>query len=259
MSAKRSPGPKPAAAARPDGPKKYLPFVIIAVVLVGVIGVAAYVLNSRSGDTGAPGSAAKGAANSAPYSPRPAAQRNAAPGASPAWEKGTASAPVVLEEFGDYQCPPCAMMHPVLQKIVDDYGDRVKLVFRHYPLQQIHPNAFPAARAAEAAGMQGKFWEMHDLIYDNQAQWKDAPDARPIFTDYARRLGLDAARFRADLEGKPAADRVLADFNRGTSLGVRGTPTIILNGRELPAEKTLSEPKLRAEIDVALAAAKGGQ
>jgi protein-disulfide isomerase len=255
MSAKRSPGPKrPAAPAA--GSKKYLPFVIIGVVLLAVIGVGAYVLNSRDGDSRSSSTATKGGSNNAAFNPRPAPARNPSPGASPAWEKGAASAPIVLEEFGDYQCPPCGMMHPVLQKIVDDYGERVRLVFRHFPLQQIHKNAFAAARAAEAAGMQGKFWEMHDLIYDNQTQWKDSPEPRPLFADYARRLGLNADKFRADLDGKAAADRVMADYTRGTSLGVQGTPTILLNGRELPAEKTLSEPKLRAEIDAALAAPK---
>jgi protein-disulfide isomerase len=100
---------------------------------------------------------------------------------------------------------------------------------------------------------------MHDLIYDNQAQWKDSPEPRPLFTDYARRIGLNAERFRADLDGRPAAERVIADQTRGASLGVQGTPTIILNGRELPAEKTLNEPRLRAEIDAALAAGQGGK
>jgi protein-disulfide isomerase len=257
MSAKRSPGSK-SPAAPVGGSKKYLPFVIIGVVLVAVIGVAAYVLNSRAGG-GAANPPAGSGPGAAPFNPRPAAPRSPSPGASPAWEKGAASAPVVLEEFGDYQCPPCGMMHPVLQKILDDYGDRVRLVFRHFPLQQIHKNAFAAARAAEAAGMQGKFWEMHDLIYDNQPQWKDSPEPRPLFTDYARRIGLNADKFRADLDGRPAAERVIADQARGASLGVQGTPTVILNGRELPAEKTLSEPKLRAEIDAALAAAQGGK
>lgn len=250
MSSKRSPGRKPSA-----GSNKYLPFVIIGVVLIAVIGVAAYVLNTRSEQASTfSSSGAKGpnTPTNATYNPRPTVQRNPTPGASPAWEKGGAEAPVVLEEFGDYQCPPCAMIHPVLEQIGKDYGDRVKLIFRHYPLQQMHPNAFAAARAAEAAGMQGKFWEMHDLIYDNQKAWAASPEPRTIFADYARRIGLNVERFQKDAESKEAADRVLADYNRGLSLGVKGTPTIFLNGAELPANRTLHEPSLRAEIDAVL-------
>jgi len=258
MSAKRPPGPK-STAAPAAGPRKYLPFVIIGAVLLAVIGGGAYLLNSRSGESRPANTSARGNSNGTAPGPRPAAPRNAPPGAAPAWEKGAVGAPVVIEEFGDYQCPPCGMMHPVLQKILDDYGDRVRLVFRHFPLQQRHKNAFAAARATEAAGMQGKFWEMHDLVYDNQNAWAESTEPRPIFTDYARRIGIDAEKFRADLDGKATAGRVMADFERGTALGVGGTPTIFINGRELPADKTLNEPKLRAEIDSALAAAKGGK
>jgi protein-disulfide isomerase len=245
------------AKARP-AKKSYLPFVIIGVVLLAVIAAGAYVLNSRKSPPA--GSSAGGAGPTAPgkLSPAPP-RRNATPGAQPAHEKGGANAAVVLEEFGDYQCPPCGAIHPWLQKIKDDYGDRVKIIFRNYPLQQMHRNAFSAARAAEAAGMQGKFWEMNDLIFDNQAEWKDSPEPRPIFAGYARRLGLDEAKFKADSESKAAADRVIADFNRGNSLGVTGTPTIFLNGRELPAAVTLSERGLRAEVEAALASAQGGK
>jgi protein-disulfide isomerase len=238
----------------PAGRKQYLPFVIIGVVLVAVVGVAAYVLNSRGTQSGGSGNYNSGAGANIAQRPQ-VPRRNPGPGAQPPHEKGGANAAVVLEEFGDYECPPCGAIHPVLQKIKDDYGDRVKVIFRNYPLQQIHKNAFAAARAAEAAGMQGKFWEMNDMIYDNQKVWKDSPDPRPLFIDYARRLGLDAEKFRVDMDGQQAADRVVADYNRGSALGVTGTPTIFLNGRELPPDKTLSEPKLRAEIDAALASA----
>ena len=240
---------------KPSGGKKILPFIIIGGVLVAAVVVGAMVL--REGDT-------KTTPSSNYSAPRPAAtqaasvpsRREAAPGAQPPHVKGRQSAPVVLEEFGDYQCPPCGMMHPVLKKITEDYGERVAVVFRNFPLQKIHKNAFSAARAAEAAGVQGRFWEMNDIIYKNQKQWSESPEPRPLFESYARQLGLDIDKFKADADKPETAARIMADFQRGDALGVTGTPSIFLNGRQLPVESALSEPKLRAEIDAALAAKK---
>lgn len=254
MSSKKS-----TKAKKPAGTKSYLPFVIIGAVLAAVVVTAALMFGSdeqesnRYASTNA--NASRGASGTLPAPP----PRSAQPGAQPPHTKGGANAPVVLEEFGDYQCPPCGTIHPVLQRIEDDYGDRVQVVFRHFPLQQIHKNAFTAARAAEAAAKQGKFWQMHDLIYKNQVQWQDSPEPRPIFTDYARRLDLNVDKFKADMESDDVTSRVVADINRGNSLNVRGTPTVFLNGRELSAENTLTESKLRGEIDAALAASGQGK
>jgi protein-disulfide isomerase len=95
---------------------------------------------------------------------------------------------------------------------------------------------------------------MQDMIFDNQKEWENSPEPRPIFHGYASRLGLDVEKFKADMERQEIASRVKADYDRGLSLGVKGTPTVFINGRELSADKTLSDPKLRAEIDAALAA-----
>jgi protein-disulfide isomerase len=125
------------------------------------------------------------------------------------------------------------------------------LIFREFPLQ-MHKYSFIAARAAEAAGAQGKFWEMHDMLYDNQKEWVEAPEPRDLFASYAARLGLDVQKFRADLDRPDLADRIVADTNRGNSLNVRGTPTVFINGRELMPGKLPTEEDIRREIDAAL-------
>jgi len=251
MSAKR-----PAGAARPKTPersKSYLPFIIIGGVLAVVIGGALLLMRSRDPRAASgPDPAAKTNANAA--APAAAPRRSPLPGAQPAHAVGPESAPVVLEEFGDFQCPPCGRMHPLVQQIKKDYGDRLRFVYRHFPLQG-HKNAFPAASAAEAAAMQGKFWEMHDAIFDNQAQWAESPDARAVFSNYARQLGMNVEKFQADMGRQDVLERVRADFQRGTSLGVSGTPTFFVNGRELPGTPALDPAYLRAQIDQALGAA----
>jgi protein-disulfide isomerase len=172
-------------------------------------------------------------------------------GANPPQAKGRDGAPVTIEEFGDYQCPPCGALYPELEKIMADYGDRVRLVFRHYPLVRIHPNALAAAHAAEAAGLQGKFWEMHDQLYRGQKSWERAGDVRGAFAAYARSLGLDAERFSRDMSGEAVDTRVTADLERARSLGVDSTPVIFVNGRQLPFSSQTGKD-LRAAIDQAL-------
>ena len=174
-----------------------------------------------------------------------------APGANPPQAKGSESAPVTIEEFGDYQCPPCGAVHPELEKLKADYGDRVRLIFRHYPLVSIHPNALAAAHAAEAAGLQGKFWEMHDQLYRGQKSWERASDAPARFATYAHNLGLDAERFARDMNSTEVDRRVVADHERARSLGVDGTPTFFVNGRKLPPT-ALGGRDVRAAIDDAL-------
>ncbi len=244
---------------KPQKSKSYLPFVIIGVVLLAVVVGATLMMRPKDADvpaqTNAPSNAtASNASSPATAPPVSPVRRAGAAGAQPPHTKGGQNAVVVIEEFADYQCPPCGNMHPVLQKIVDDHGDRVRVVFRNFPLQQIHKNAFTAARAAEAAGLQGKFWQMNDMIYKNQDLWKDSPEPRPIFQSYASRVGLDVEKFKADMDNQAVTSRIIADAERGGSLGVKGTPTLFLNGRELTADQSLSEPSLRAQVEAALAA-----
>lgn len=140
--------------------------------------------------------------------------------------RGAPMAPVTIVEFSDFQCPFCAAAYPELERIISQYEGRVKLVFKHYPLPS-HSRAQYAARAAEAAGRQGKFWEMHDILFDNQRKLEDGDLKR-----YAEMLGLDMERFEADMTEAATAERVAADRTLGERLGVDGTPSIFVNGRK---------------------------
>jgi protein-disulfide isomerase len=176
------------------------------------------------------------------------------PGAEPPHVRGSARAPVHIEEFGDYECPPCAMMAPVLKRIEESYGPRVRVTFRQYPLA-MHKHAMAAARAAEAAGLQDRFWQMHDLLYQNSAIWSKAADVQPLFEKYAQTAGVNVERFRTDLTDAKVTARVAADQQRATSLGVDRTPAILINNRRLPVT-SFPEPEFRKEIDALLAPKK---
>ena len=139
------------------------------------------------------------------------------------------------------------MFHPILQQMKQEFGDKLQVTFREFPLVPTHQHALAAASAAEAAGLQGKFWEMHDLIYDHQNDWKKEFDVRPIFEGYAKQIGLDVERYKRDVNGDLVAQRIFQDGKRGHSLGVKGTPTVFMNGREVPFEN-LPPEKLRVVI-----------
>jgi protein-disulfide isomerase len=147
--------------------------------------------------------------------------------------KGKAGAKVTLVEFGDFQCPACASYEPLVRKVLADNKDTLQIVFRHFPLTQIHPNALLAAKASEAAGLQGKFWEMHDMIYDRQVDWSGAMNARDIFVIYATNIGLDTKKFGEDLNSKVIEEKIQAEYKEGTRLGVQGTPTFFVNGKKI--------------------------
>jgi protein-disulfide isomerase len=145
------------------------------------------------------------------------------------------------------------MLHPILQQMHDEFGNRLSITFREFPLAT-HQHALAAASAAEAAGIQGKFWPMHDLIYEQQNSWKTQFDVRPIFESYAKQIGLDVERYKLDMGGDLVAQRIFQDGRRGHSLGVGGTPTVFINGREVPFENLPAE-KLRLVIMKELQAA----
>jgi protein-disulfide isomerase len=140
--------------------------------------------------------------------------------------RGSRSAPVTVVEFSDFQCPYCLRASPTLRKLQQDYGDKVRLVWKDFPLTQIHPQAFKAAEAAHCAGEQEKFWEFHDRLFANQQALNVADLQR-----YARELSLDSARFDACLTSSKYAERVRDGVAQGTTLGVNSTPTIYINGR----------------------------
>ena len=234
--------------------KRYFPIVIIIAVLLAAIAVFAVVFRSKKTGGDATLFAAPTAATPAPTPSAAPVQSTAAPSvssASPTQAKDLPNVSVTVEEFGDYQCPPCGLLHPELKKIEAEYGNRIDFVFRNFPLTRNHKNAMAAAQAAEAARLQNRFMKMHDLIYENQSAWKDQDDPRPTFVKYARDLGLDVKRFTRDMDGTVVQQRIAADTQRALSLGIQGTPTILIEGQQLKAEVTTPEG-IRKGIDVML-------
>jgi protein-disulfide isomerase len=139
--------------------------------------------------------------------------------------QGPADAPVTLVEYGDYECPYCGAAYPIVAAVQSRMGERLRFVFRNFPITTAHPHAEQAAEAAEAAARQGSFWEMHDLLYENQKRLSDE-DLR----GYAEQLGLDVGRFAGELTEHVHAERVHEDFLSGVRSGVNGTPTFYING-----------------------------
>jgi protein-disulfide isomerase len=144
--------------------------------------------------------------------------------------RGPADAPFTLVEYGDYECPDCGRLFATLESVQQEFGTRLRLVYRHYPLSGIHKHAQMAAEASEAAGAQGRFWEMHDLLFQHQ----DALDEKHLLR-YAQQLGLDVDRFHRELKQRTYAERVSQDFIAGVQNGVNGTPGLFLNGVRQPS------------------------
>ncbi len=214
--------------------RRYLPFVIVAAVALLTIGSGAMLYRAKR-----------------PALPRDqtAAEKNVA-GATHV--RGEAKAPVTIEEFGDFECPPCGKLSVPLNQLERDYAKRVRLVFRQHPLAN-HVHARAAAYASEAAGLQGRFWEMHDLLYREQEVWSKTPDPTDLFISYARMLNLDVARFQKEVAGSDVKARVATDQQRAADLGVTVTPTVFVNGQSV-AGPSLNAGGLRSAIDAALAA-----
>ena len=141
--------------------------------------------------------------------------------------QGNEKASIELVEYGDYQCPHCGRAYPIIKAIQEKMGDDLKFVFRNFPLAQVHPNAVHAAIATEAAALQGKFWEMHDYIFEHQNREDDAS-----LVKYATHLQLDIAKFEADFEKQELAQKVDDDFESGVRSGVNGTPSFFINGEK---------------------------
>jgi protein-disulfide isomerase len=162
---------------------------------------------------------------------------------------------VTVEEYGDFECPACSAYFPIVQQIKQDYAEKINFQFRHFPLVQIHPNAMIAARAAEAAGKQGKFWEMHDLLYGQQQSWAGRDNATVIFEDYATQLGLNIDQYKTDAAAKTTLDAINADVRVGQGVGVSATPTFVINGTRIE-ETPRSYEDFAKLIDEAIAKQK---
>jgi len=187
--------------------------------------------------------------------------------------RGGATAPVTIEEFGDFQCIPCGNLFPKLKKVEADYGERLRVVFRHKPMHK-HEHAVLAARAAEAAGLQGRFWEMHDLLFENSGRWTKGVDTigpetspsrrlespllampvevRDVFLRYAETLKLDVERFKTDMDSDEVKKRIDADQARADSLAIDRTPTLYINGHLVSGNSHRSVETLHAAIDAVL-------
>lgn len=142
------------------------------------------------------------------------------------------SAKAILVEYSDFQCPACAYFYLQVKQLQTEFGGDLGFVYRHFPLSQ-HQYAEPAAIASEAAGRQGKFWQMYDLIFDNQNVWSQSSDARAIFMSYAENLKLDMERFKSDIDSGEIKNKINADYSSGERSGVNSTPTFFLNGKKI--------------------------
>ena len=149
--------------------------------------------------------------------------------------KGSDSNKILLIEYGDYQCPSCGGAHPHINELMEEYDENVTFVFRNFPLTTIHPNARAAAAVAEAAGLQGKFWEMHDKLYETQNDWSnlDASQRTSVFSGYAKELGLNIDKYNTDVAEKSVNQKINFDLALGKSVDTSATPTFFLNGEKL--------------------------
>ena len=215
--------------------KRYLPFVIVIVVALATFGGATMLYRAKRPEV----------KNIVPES-----QNVPARGDTSAHVRGNPNAAVTLEEFGDFQCPPCGQFAGFAEELLREYDSRLRVVFRNFPLPA-HEHAREAALAAEAAGFQGKFWEMHDTLYREQSAWSKAPNTRELFESYAGTLGLNIDRFKKDMDSDKARERVDSDHALGDFLGVKVTPTLFINNRPVEAQEKNAEG-LRAAINAAL-------
>ncbi len=222
--------------------------IIVAVLVVAALG-GWYYYSSQNPVTTANNNTA---ANTATQPKTTTIPPNAPPGAQPPNQAGSPSAAVRIEEFADYQCGSCASANPILNEIKSMYGSRIHFVFRNFPLNiPAHTKAYDAAVAAEAAGMQGKFWDMQNLLFTNQRNWTAADTHKQMWKDYAQRIGLDVPKWETDMLGIAAKGRVDEDVKRGKAIGVNSTPSVFINGTLLPYTE-MNVQALKTIIDVEL-------
>lgn len=146
------------------------------------------------------------------------------------WSKGSATAKHTIVEYSDFQCPSCAAYYPLLKRLVAENPNDVRLVYRFFPLRTLHQNAQKSAEAAQAAGLQGKFWELHDALFNTQTSWENDEHPEITFEDLASSLGLDGKKFKDDLNSPAVTDRVNRDFNSAQATGLDSTPSLLFDG-----------------------------
>jgi len=170
---------------------------------------------------------------------------------------GSSSAKVTIVEFADFQCPACAVFHPDMKKILDEYKGKIQFVYRHFPLP-MHKNALVAAEAAQAAATDNKFWQMYDKLFETQGEWSEVDDPTPLFVSYAASLGLDEAVFKKALNEDTHVSIIQKDLQDGNTAGVNSTPTIFVNGKKIEGATTIADVgvKVREAIDSELQSVK---
>lgn len=224
--------------------KRFLPLILIVAVALVTASAGALLYRAKMKAAATAAAAAK-------------AKAPAEPPAEPAEEdgsfhaRGPATAPVTLEIYGDFQCPACATTSAVIDDLEKEYEGKLRVVFHEFPLA-MHPHAVPAAMAAEAAGQQGQFWEMHDMLYRYQQVWSKASNPGHFFSAYAQQLGLDPVRFAAESRSEDLKERLMKAGNAGVARGVKNTPTVFVNGVQVLS--SFKSGALRAAINDALAA-----
>lgn len=154
--------------------------------------------------------------------------------------KGNRESKIILVEYSDFQCPACGAYYPMLKELNKNFGDKIQFVYRQFPLPS-HKNARPAAYTSETAGLQGKFWEMHDMIFENQKSWSEKSGASENFLDYAKTIGLDIEKFQNDLNSITVKEKVENDYQSGIQSGVTYTPTFFLNGKKIQNPQSYDE------------------
>lgn len=159
------------------------------------------------------------------------------------------SANVNLVEFGDYECPACGVYNPFVKQLLTDFPGKINFVFRNYPLPQ-HTNAPISSYAVEAAGLQGKYWQMHDKVYETQADWANLTNPQDIFTGYAKDLGLNVNQFTSDITSSKVKSKVQNDMNDGNTIGISETPTFYLNGQKIALAGSYDQ--LKSLVEAAL-------
>jgi len=149
------------------------------------------------------------------------------------WVEGNPQAKIILIEYSDFECPACKIFAEEIQKIVDEFGNHIAFVYRHYPLESIHEYAMSAAYASEAAGAQGKFWEMHDMLFLTQEDWTTQQNPEESFFNYAKSMGLDMKKFEEDYNSRSIRNRVKESKTFAEKIGLTGTPTLFINGQQI--------------------------
>jgi len=167
---------------------------------------------------------------------------------------GSQEGKTILIEYGDFQCPGCASAYPNLKEVSEEFKDELTFIFRNLPLTSIHPNARAAATAAEAAGLQGKYWGMHDLLYENQNEWSQSSDNRQsFFTSYAEKAGVaDIEKFKTDIASEDISKKINFDLALARKIGATSTPTILLNGESIESNVWSNKDELKKKVEEAL-------